>query len=289
MKVTKTISETRRELARVREEGCSIGFVPTMGYLHEGHLALLDLAAEETDFLVMSIFVNPMQFNVSADFEAYPRNEERDLQLARERGAGLVFIPEAEEMYQERLASVEMELLTDHLCGSARPGHFRGVFTVVSKLFNIIQPDVAVFGQKDIQQAIAITRMVYDLNFPVKVLTAPTVREEDGLAMSSRNAYLSGDERKRAVVLYGALQKAEEMIAEGERDVSRIRQGMEKIINSGGPNEIDYISAVDYHNLQPVERIEEDAVIALAVFFGMARLIDNMIILKQDGSFRCVY
>jgi pantoate--beta-alanine ligase len=289
MKVTKTISDTRRELARVREEGRSVGFVPTMGYLHEGHLALLDYAAEETDFLVMSIFVNPMQFNVSADFEAYPRDEERDLQLARERGTGLVFIPEAEEMYQERLTYVDMELLTDHLCGSARPGHFRGVLTVVAKLFNIIQPDVAVFGQKDIQQATAITRMVYDLNVPVKVITAPTVREDDGLAMSSRNAYLSEDERKRAVVLYRALKKAEKMISDGQREVAPLRQAMEQVIASGGPNEIDYVSVVDYHNLQPVERIEGDSVIALAVFYGMARLIDNMVIIKQDGSFRCVY
>lgn len=289
METVHTIEDVRKHVAKARSQGKRVGFVPTMGYLHEGHLSLVDLCKKKSGYQVMSIFVNPMQFNVQADFQAYPREHERDSALARDRGVDLMFIPEDDEMYRERLAYIDMEQMTDHLCGSARPGHFRGVFTVVAKLFNIVQPDVSAFGQKDVQQALSISKMVDDLDFPVEIIIGPTIREEDGLAMSSRNKYLTPDQRNRAVVISQGLKKAEELVRSGERNGAVLRKAVEEVILTGGDLEIDYISTVDAATLSPVDQLPDRFVVAVAVFFGMARLIDNMIVTITEGDVTCSY
>jgi len=289
MDIVYSIAEVREKISEARTRGLGVGFVPTMGFLHEGHLSLVRESQKHTAYQVMSIFVNRMQFNDPKDFDAYPIDLERDFKLASEAGVDLVFVPDEKEIYRDRKTYIDMELFTDHLCGSARPGHFRGVFTVVGKLFNIIQPDVSVFGQKDIQQAVSIEKMVFDLNFPVKIIISPTVREEGGLAMSSRNKHLKETERKSALVIYRSLQKAEEMLKTGERRWDTIRSEMEKIIASGCPRSIDYITAVSYADLQPAGTLADRSVIAIASFFGATRLIDNMIVeLKGDGV-TCIY
>lgn len=289
MEIVKTIEDVREKVRAAKAAGRRVGFVPTMGYLHEGHLSLVRRSAEESDYQVMSIFVNPMQFNNPQDLDSYPIDLDRDYALAEETGVDLVFVPDVGEMYGERKAYVDIETLADHLCGSARPGHFRGVLTVVAKLFNIVQPDVAVFGQKDIQQAVSLEKMVDDLNFPLTMIIAPTIREDSGLAMSSRNKRLTDDERERAVVISRSLKKAEEMLKKGERSWKAIRSEMESIIESGKPDSIDYISAVDYHDLQPLETFSGRAVIAVAAFYGAARLIDNMVIDLRGGEVTCSY
>ena len=289
MKIVNTIDEVRREVKNARQGGRTIGFVPTMGFLHEGHLSLVSESRERSDYQVMSIFVNPTQFNDPKDLESYPVDLEQDFALARERGVDLIFVPNADEMYKNAKTYVDMDDLTDHLCGAHRPGHFRGVFTVVSKLFNIVLPDVAVFGQKDIQQVVSIERMVADLNFPVEIVISPTVREESGLAMSSRNKHLTDDEREQALVIVKSLQAAEAMILKGETEWAKIRQGMEEVLVQGNPGEIDYITAVDYENLAPTETIDGKSVIAVAAFFGKTRLIDNMVIDFKDGNGQCIY
>ncbi len=289
MEVVKTIAQVREKINAVKMTGRSVGFVPTMGFLHEGHLSLVRESRKESDYQVMSIFINPMQFNNQEDLDSYPIDLERDYALAEEAGVDLVFVPDNEEMYAERKVYIDIETLTDHLCGFARPGHFRGVLTVVAKLFNIVQPDVAVFGQKDVQQAVSIEKMVDDLNFPIKMIIAPTVREDSGLAMSSRNKRLTDDERGRAVVISQSLKKAEEMVKEGERSWKAIRAEMESILKSGNPDSIDYISAVDYGELQPLETFSDRGVIAVAAFYGAARLIDNMIIDMRGGEVKCSY
>lgn len=289
MEVVKTIAGVREKIKAVKMAGRSVGFVPTMGYLHEGHLSLVHESKKESDYQVMSIFVNPMQFNNQQDLDSYPIDLERDYALAEEAGVDLIFVPGNEEMYAERKVYIDIETMTDYLCGSARPGHFRGVLTVVAKLFNIVLPDVAVFGQKDVQQAVSIEKMVEDLNFPVKMIIAPTVREESGLAMSSRNKRLTDDERNRAVVISRSLQRAEEMLQDGERSWKLIRAEMEGILKSGNPDSIDYISAVDYDELQPLETFSDRGVIAVAAFYGAARLIDNMVIDLRGGGVKCSY
>lgn len=289
MKVVHTIRETREAVRKAREEGKRIGFVPTMGYLHEGHLSLVDISKKESEFQVMSIFVNRMQFNDPNDFNSYPVDLERDFQLARDRGVDLVFVPDEGEMYQDRLVYVDIEKMTDFLCGYARPGHFRGVLTVVSKLFNIVQPDVSVFGQKDIQQGVSIEKMVKDLDFPINIILGPIKREDSGLAMSSRNKHLSDDERSRAVVLHKSLQKAEKLIMDGETAESKLVPAMTDIISSGNPTKIDYVSLVSYHDLHPVSRLEDNNVLAVAAFFGDTRLIDNMVIEKKGDTYTCTY
>ena len=289
MKIVNTIDEVRKEVKDARSEGRTIGFVPTMGFLHEGHLSLVSESTKRSDYQVMSIFVNPTQFNDPKDLESYPVDLEQDFALARERGVDLIFVPNADEMYKNAKTYVDMDDLTDHLCGAHRPGHFRGVFTVVSKLFNIVLPDVAVFGQKDIQQVVSIERMVADLNFPVEIVISPTVREESGLAMSSRNKHLTDDEREQALVIVKSLQAAEAMILKGETEWAKIRQGMEEVLVQGNPGEIDYITAVDYENLAPTETIDGKSVIAVAAFFGKTRLIDNMVIDFKDGNGQCIY
>lgn len=263
--------------------------MPTMGYLHDGHLSLVEISRRDAQFTVMSIFVNKMQFNDPKDYATYPRELQRDLDLAQSAGVDLVFTPDDAEMYKNPLTYVDMNILTDHLCGAHRPGHFRGVFTVVSKLFNIVQPDLAVFGQKDIQQVIGIEKMVADLNFPIRIIVAPIIRESSGLAMSSRNKHLSEDQRNWAVSIHHSLQKADSMIAAGERDAGKLIDAVRSAVSEGKPDSIDYISIVDYATLQPAAALGQKNVIAVAAFFGQTRLIDNMIIEKKEEGYRCVY
>lgn len=289
MLIVHTIAEVRENVARARKEGKLVGFVPTMGFLHEGHLSLVEESRKHAGYQVMSIFVNRIQFNDPKDFETYPVDLKRDFDMAEAAGVDAVFLPDDAEMYRAQRTFVDVELLTNHLCGAHRPGHFRGVYTVVCKLFNIVQPDVSVFGQKDIQQAITIERMVADLNIPVRIIIAPIVREPDGLAMSSRNKHLGADARERAVVISRSLRRAEELIAQGVRSAGDITASMREIIESGGPSAIDYISMVRYDDLQPVDRLEDPSVIAVATFFGSTRLIDNMIINKTNGGYACIW
>ncbi|HPQ52101.1 MAG TPA: pantoate--beta-alanine ligase [Spirochaetota bacterium] len=289
MIIVHTIQEVRDHIKNAKKNGKTIGFVPTMGYLHKGHLSLVELSRQHSSFQVMSIFVNKMQFNDMKDFETYPRELQRDYDLAAASGVDLVFSPDDNEMYNDPLTFVDMNTLTETLCGAHRPGHFRGVFTVVSKLFNIIQPDIAVFGQKDIQQVISIEKMVSDLNFPVKIIIGKIFREDTGLAMSSRNKHLNDKEKLHAPVLYSALQKAAELIQSGEQDADTVCSAMRAIIETGNPDSIDYISCVSYQTLQPVTRIDNKSVIAIAAYFGNTRLIDNMIIDITDRGVLCVY
>jgi pantoate--beta-alanine ligase len=289
MHIAKTIKDVRDHVAAARKAGKRIGFVPTMGYLHEGHLSLVAESRKHTDFQVMSIFVNRIQFNDPKDFEKYPIDLDRDFRLAEGAGVDLVFVPDEGEMYRERLTYVDVDRITGGLCGAHRPGHFRGVFTVVGKLFNIVLPDVSVFGQKDIQQAVSIEKMVADLDFPVRIIIAPIVREKDGLAMSSRNVRLSPDERMRALAISRSLTKAEALLVSGERGAAAIESAMRKEIEASAPTSIDYVSVVRYADLQPVEKITEKAVIAAAVFYGATRLIDNMVVELRNGGVTCVY
>lgn len=279
MLITRTIPETRAVIAQARASGKRIGFVPTMGYLHEGHLKLIDIAKQHSDFVVVSIFVNPTQFGPQEDFAAYPRDFERDRKLCEAQGADLIFAPDVSEMYPERsFITFQIEKLADRLCGARRPGHFNGVILVVSKLFNIIQPDIAVFGQKDAQQLIIIKRLVRDLNFPVKIISAPTVRESDGLAMSSRNVYLNSEQRAQSTALYRSLQRAKALIESGERNPQKIIAAIEQLITTASEARIDYIEIVSVRDLQPREYLDGQVLIALAVYFGKARLIDNIIL-----------
>lgn len=287
MLITRTISETRAAIAQARVAGKKIGFVPTMGYLHEGHLKLVDIAKEQSDFVVVSIFVNPTQFGPTEDFAQYPRDFERDRRLCESRGTDVIFAPEVSEMYPEKsLLTFQIEKLADRLCGARRPGHFSGVALIVSKLLNIVQPDVAVFGQKDAQQLLVIKRLVQDLNFPVKIIAAPTVREPDGLAMSSRNLYLNSEQRAQSTVLYKSLQHAKALIEQGERNGQRVIASMSKLITAASEAKIDYIEIVGVKDLQPVEKMDGQILIALAVYFGKARLIDNMILEVKGDQIR---
>ena len=279
MKLYKRISDLQRDILKLKREGKRIGFVPTMGYLHEGHLSLIRKARGENDIVVISIFVNPTQFGPREDYRRYPRDLKRDLRLAREEGVDIVFYPSVEEMYPTKYRTyVEVEELSNVLCGKSRPGHFRGVTTVCAKLFNIVLPDVAYFGQKDAQQAIIIKRMVRDLNFPLKIKVLPIVREKDGLALSSRNVYLSSEERKEATVLYRSLKIAEQMVKEGVKDSRKIKRRVRSMISRKETAKIDYVEIVSLEDLEPVTVIDKPALLALAVWFGKARLIDNTIL-----------
>ncbi len=289
MKVVHKIEDVRQAVFRVRSMGKKIGFVPTMGFLHSGHLSLVDIARENSSFIVMSIFVNRLQFNDQDDFKSYPKDIEQDIKVAEEAGVDLVFIPDDSEMYRNNLTHVNVDKVTLNLCGAHRPGHFEGVFTVVSKLFNIVQPHLAVFGQKDIQQAVSIEKMVLDLNFPINIIIAPTIREDDGLAKSSRNKHLSSKDRENAVAIFRSLKKAEEAIGEGERDVEKLISIIIEEIQTGNPDSIDYVSAVSYDDLSLIEKITGKSVIAVAAFWGTTRLIDNMIIDDISGRLRCIY
>ncbi len=277
MEVIKSISEIKKKVKDYKKDGLTIAFVPTMGFLHEGHLALVRKAKELGDRVVVSIFVNPIQFGPKEDFKEYPRDLERDLKLLEKEGVDLVFVPEAEEMYPPDFQTyVEVKELSQGLCGAFRPGHFKGVCTVVLKLFNIVQPDVAVFGEKDYQQLQIIRQMVKDLNLDVKVIGHPTVRERDGLAMSSRNIYLSPEERESALSLYQALCLARELVKEGEKDPEVIKNKIREFIESRPFTKVQYVEIVDPETLKPLKKIEGPALCALSVFVGKARLIDNM-------------
>ena len=281
MIVAETIPEVRKAIKELRCLGKSIGFVPTMGYLHEGHLSLVRRAKKENDAVVVSIFVNPIQFGPGEDFERYPRDIERDKALLEKEGVDVLFVPDVDEMYGggEFLTFVEVEKITEKLCGAKRPGHFRGVTTVVSKLFNIVMPDRAYFGKKDYQQLIVIRKMVEDLNFPVKIVGCPIVREPDGLAKSSRNVYLSKEERKAATVLYRALKFAKEYYDSGKKDALFLKKQIEEILEKEPlVRKIDYVEIVDGKTLEPVSVLSPGVLIALAVFIGKARLIDNWIV-----------
>jgi pantoate--beta-alanine ligase len=274
----------RGMIHEARCSGRTIGLVPTMGYLHRGHLALVERARAENDVVVVSIFVNPTQFGPNEDFERYPRDLERDRRLAREAGVDLLFTPDAGTMYptgpRGQEVWVEPGSLASYLDGASRPGHFRGVLTVVAKLFNMVQPDRAYFGQKDGQQAVIVARMGRDLAFPLEVRVVPTVREPDGLAMSSRNVYLSAEERSQAVALWRALERAQSEIRAGERDPRRIEAAIRDFIAKSAPlARVDFVSVAGLETLQPLsEPIQDDVIIALAVFFGKTRLIDNLVV-----------
>lgn len=279
MKIIKRIAGMKIVCAEAKKVNKIIGFVPTMGALHEGHLKLVDTAKTQADFVVVSIFVNPLQFGVDEDFERYPRNFEQDTRLLESSGVDVSFIPDAEEMYPPGYDTyIEVPALYDVLCGKSRPDHFKGVCTIVCKLFNIVTPDIAVFGEKDAQQAIIIEKMSEELNLGVKILTVPTVREADGLALSSRNAYLSPQERGDAVVLYQSLLMAKELIEKGERNAGKIKLQIHTLISGKATAKTDYIEIVRKGNLTPLDTLEGEVLIALAVWFGRARLIDNMTI-----------
>lgn len=280
MRIVKSIKEMQAISKALRRTGKRIGFVPTMGYLHDGHISLVRCAKKENDVVVMSIFVNPTQFGPNEDFERYPRDLKRDSEIAAKEGVNYLFVPETSDMYPEGFSTyVEVEGLTEGLCGARRPGHFRGVATVVTKLLNIVQPHKAYFGKKDFQQLKVIERLVKDLNFDVEVVGCPIVREEDGLAKSSRNVYLSPEERKSATSLYGALKLAKKMIDKGERDPEKIKAEMKKfILSHSHVKKIDYIEIVDANLLKPVKSLKEGDLIALAVFVGNTRLIDNWVV-----------
>lgn len=278
MQVITGIAELKTALGRVREEKKTIGFVPTMGYLHEGHLSLLRAAREKADFVVVSIFVNPIQFAPNEDFARYPRDFERDCSLIAAEGGDLVFHPAPEEMYPpDFVTQVSVANLGNHLCGRSRPHHFAGVTTVLSKLFHLIGPDWAFFGEKDAQQLFIVKQMVKDLCMPLEIIGCPIVREADGLAKSSRNIFLSPEERREAVVLHQALSEAKADVAAGNRDAAAIIAAVkERIAATAG--RIDYVEAVALPQLEPIKVLRGDVLLALAVYFGKTRLIDNIII-----------
>lgn len=278
MEVCRTVREIREFLRAARPQG-PFGFVPTMGYFHRGHLALMHRARRECRTVVVSIYVNPLQFGPQEDFRSYPRDPERDLSMAAEAGVDAVFMPSDEEMYPAGYATyVEVGGLTDKLCGRSRPGHFRGVATVVVKLFNIVRPDRAYFGAKDFQQVLVVKRLVADLNLDLEVVTVPTVREPDGLAMSSRNVYLNGDERRAATVLYKSLLRARDAILAGERDPGRIRTLLAEAINAEPLAQLDYAEVYGLPWLADLERLEGEVLLAVAARVGRARLIDNLVV-----------
>lgn len=278
MKIVHTVAEVREAVKAWRKEGLSVGLVPTMGYLHEGHKSLIDRAVAENDKVVVSVFVNPMQFAPTEDLESYPRDMNRDSALCEAAGAALIFNPEPSEMYAGDFSSfIDMTTLTGGLCGKTRPIHFRGVCTVVGKLFNIVQPDKAYFGQKDAQQLAVIRHMVNDLNFNLEIVGCPIIREDDGLAKSSRNTYLNEAERQAALILSKSLEKGREMIEAGERDSAVIKNAITEMISTEPLAKIDYVEIVDWNNLEPVDRIEGPVLNAIAVYIGKTRLIDNHI------------
>ena len=278
MKIVGTVKEVREQVKEWKKQGLSVGFVPTMGYLHEGHKSLMDAARKGNDKVVVSIFVNPMQFGPTEDLATYPRDLDHDAALCESAGVDLIFHPEAEEMYEKDFCSfVDMTGLTEGLCGKTRPIHFRGVCTVVNKLFNIVTPDHAYFGQKDGQQLAVIKRMVRDLNMDIEIVGCPIVREEDGLAKSSRNTYLSPEERKAALILSKTVALGKEL-AKTEKDANKVVEAMKKNIETEPLAKIDYVESVDALSMAPVEKLEGTCMLAMAVYIGKTRLIDNTLI-----------
>jgi len=279
MQTVKTIQQVRDLIKNAKQQGKTIGFVPTMGALHIGHISLIKTAKQQSDFVVVSIFVNPAQFGPTEDFDNYPRPIEEDLKICERNGVDLVFAPAVDEMYPAKnLTWVEVEKLTELLCGRSRPGHFRGVTTVCTKLFNIVQPDNAFFGQKDAQQAIVIKRMIADLNVPLKIVVCPTVREPDGLAVSSRNKYLNEAERRDAPLIYKSLTKAQQLIKTGQKQREKIIEEIKVTISRSNLLEIEYIEVVDAETLQKVSSLSGTVLIAIAAKLGRARLIDNIMV-----------
>ena len=274
MKIATTVLETRNTVKNWRKEGYTVGLVPTMGFLHEGHASLIKKCREQNDKVVVSVFVNPTQFGPNEDLEAYPRDLEKDKTLCESLGADLIFHPEPSEMYQNPKTYMNIEGLSDNLCGKSRPIHFKGVCTVVSKLFNIVAPDRAYFGQKDAQQLAIIRKMVQDLNFDIQIVGCPIIREEDGLAKSSRNTYLSEKERTAALCLSRAVKAGQDTICKGIK-AEEVLAKMRAIIEAEPLAKIDYVSMVDALNMQPVEVVEKDVLVAMAVYIGKTRLIDN--------------
>ena len=278
MKIIRTLKKMRSFSRHQRGLGKTIGLVPTMGYLHSGHISLIERAKKDCDTVVVSIYVNPTQFGPEEDYKRYPRDLRMDKKLAKAAGADVLFTPSNKEIYPDGYSSyVRVEKLSEKLCGVSRPTHFRGVTTVVAKLFNIIKPDKSYFGWKDAQQLIIIKKMVEDLNLDVKVIGLPTVREKDGLAISSRNKYLSKEEREIAPILYQALQKAKKIVSSGERNVEKVLRELKKIIEEK-KIKIDYLKAVNLSDFADVKRIEKNTLIAVAAWVGQTRLIDNMLI-----------
>lgn len=283
MKTITTIAEMKTQAKELKSDGKVIGFVPTMGYLHEGHLSLVRKSLEESDMTVVSIFVNPTQFGPEEDFREYPHDMERDTRILEEMGVEIIFVPKAKEVYPEGYKTyVELPELETKLCGRSRSGHFRGVCTVVLKLFHIIYPGKAFFGQKDAQQAIILRRMVKDLDMDVTIEVLPIVRDDDGLALSSRNTYLDEEGRKAALCLWKSLSAARAMIEREERDAQAVLQKMRNIIQQEPMARIDYVEIVDIEELNPLSRIEGEALIALAVYIGKVRLIDNILIQQKE-------
>jgi len=279
MKLIETIDAMQRLCEELRLSGKTIALVPTMGFFHEGHLELMRVGRRLSDILAISIFVNPTQFAPNEDFQAYPRDMEGDLAGAMDAGVDLVFAPSVDEMYPDgHQTRISVERVAKHLCGLSRPGHFDGVTTVVAKLFNIAKPHLALFGKKDYQQLTVVKRMVKDLDMDIQIIGVPTVREPDGLAMSSRNTYLNLEERKSALCLKKSLDLSKGMFEQGEKDAQRIKQAVERLILSHPFTEIDYVNICDPASLEDVDRIEEKALLALAVKVGRARLIDNCLI-----------
>lgn len=279
MKTITNPAKMTQFVKKAKAKGMKVGFVPTMGYLHEGHLALAKSAERDNDIVVMSIFVNPAQFGPGEDYADYPRDFKRDSRLAEKEGVDAIFYPAAKDMYLPgHLSYVTVEGLSDNLCGRSRPGHFRGVATVVTKLLNIVPADTAYFGQKDAQQAFIIKRMARDLNMPVKIKIAPTVREKGGLAMSSRNVYLGDAQRREAAVLFRSLSLAKRFIRRGERNSAKVIRAMRDFIVKNSSAKIDYISIVDTERLRDIKNIKGQVLIAIAVYFGKTRLIDNIIV-----------
>lgn len=278
MNIAATIEEVRSQVSQWRKEGLSVGLVPTMGYLHEGHKSLIDKAVEQNDRVVVSVFVNPIQFGPGEDLATYPRDLNRDAALCENAGADLIFHPEPENMYFDDFCTfIDMDGLTKGLCGKTRPTHFRGVCTVVGKLFNIVAPDRAYFGQKDAQQLAVIRRMVRDLNFNLEIVGCPIIREEDGLAKSSRNTYLSPEERKAAVILHKGLLEGEALVRSGETNAARVKQAIREVIESEPLAKIDYVELVDFDNMEEIDTLKKPFLAAVAVYIGKTRLIDNFI------------
>lgn len=279
MKIVNTINEVREAVKAWHKQGLTVGLVPTMGYLHEGHASLIARASKENDRVVVSDFVNPIQFAPNEDLASYPRDIDRDAKVCEENGADIIFHPTPEEMYHKDFSTfVDITGPSEELCGKSRPIHFRGVCTVVSKLFLIASPDRAYFGQKDAQQLAVIKRMVRDLNFDIEIVGCPIIREADGLAKSSRNTYLSPEERKAAVILHEALEKGKELVLNGEKSAKAVIDTVTQIINSEPLAKIDYVQVVDFPNIKVVEDINGDILTAVAVYIGKTRLIDNFII-----------
>lgn len=285
MEVMTGIEQVQRIASTWIENGKTIGFVPTMGYLHEGHIRLIQEARKENDYVILSIFVNPMQFGENEDLDSYPRDEERDRKLAEENGVDLIFLPTKETMYPRPLTvQLNVTRRTNALCGRSRPGHFEGVVTVLTKLFNITRPDRTYFGMKDAQQVAVVDALIDDFNIPVELIPVPTVREEDGLAKSSRNVNLSEEERIEAPAIQEALQHGRHMVREGERSTEEVIRSTEKFLEKRTHGKIDYIELLSYPELEFIEEIDQSVILAVAVFYGKARLIDNIVFDERGES-----